>query len=138
MSVAAVLQAAEELQRQLRQQDFQLYSPNPRMLLAEYKPRKIHAAVLAESPEKQQPQQGKKKGSGKTKAGAGKSKAPAGAALTARMCTLICRATLSQHRDVACREAITGCAGLQILLGGCLMWEVGWCREGTQASCGRA
>ena len=113
MSVAAVPQAAEELQRHLRQQDFELYSPNPRMLPAEYKPRRIHAAVLAETPEKQQPQQGKKKGSGKSKAGAGKSKAPAGAALPARMCTLICRATFSHHPHVAYRDAITGCAGLQ-------------------------
>ena len=105
-------QAAEELQRHLRQQDFELYSPNPRMLPAEYKPRKIHAAVLAETPEKEQPQQGKKK-SGKSKAGAGKSKAPAGAALPARMCTVISRALLSHHLHMSPAEklsqAVQGC-----------------------------
>jgi hypothetical protein len=113
MSFAAVPQAAEELQHHLRQQNFELYSPNPRMLPAEYKPRKIHAAVLAETPEKQQPQQGKKKGSGKSKAGAGKSKAPAGAALPARMCTLICReqprVTIRMSPAEKLSQAVQGC-----------------------------
>ena len=44
------MQAAAELQRQLRQQDFELHSPNPRMLPAEYCPRKLRAEVVVESP----------------------------------------------------------------------------------------
>lgn len=64
------MQAAAELQRQLRQQDFELYSPNPRMLPAEYNPRKLHAEVVSETPEKEQPlQERKKKGAGKAKKG---------------------------------------------------------------------
>jgi len=56
------VQAAAELQCQLRQQEFELYSPNPRMLPAEYRPRKLHAEIMTESPEKQQAQKGKRKG----------------------------------------------------------------------------
>ncbi len=65
MSVGgACVQAAAELQRQLRQQDFELYSPNPRMLPAEYHPRKLRAEIVVQSPapaEQQEPK-GKKKG----------------------------------------------------------------------------
>ena len=56
------LQAAADLQHQLRQQDFELHSPNPRMLPAEYHPRKLRAEVLVESPAKQQEPKGKKQG----------------------------------------------------------------------------
>ena len=56
------MQAAADLQHQLRQQDFELYSPNPRMLPAEYHPRKLRAKIFAESPAKQQEPKGKKQG----------------------------------------------------------------------------
>ena len=55
------MQAAAQLQRQLRQQEFELYSPNPRMLPAEHHPRKLVADILPESPPMEQLQNGRKR-----------------------------------------------------------------------------
>ena len=55
------MQAAAQLQRQLRQQDFNLYSPNPRMLPAEHHPRKLLADILPEAPAEEQLQNGRKR-----------------------------------------------------------------------------
>ena len=55
-------QSAAELQRQLRQQEFELYSPNPRMLPAEYHPRKLHVSIAVEPPAQQEEPKCKKKG----------------------------------------------------------------------------
>lgn len=71
------LQAAAELQRQLRQQDFELYRPNPRMLPAEYHPRKLRAEIAVESPAKQQEPKCKKK---RARAAASKGKKVTGVA----------------------------------------------------------
>lgn len=55
------MQAAAQLQRQLRQQDFELYSPNPRMLPAKHHPRKLLADILPEPPAVEQLQSGSKR-----------------------------------------------------------------------------
>ena len=55
------MQAAAQLQRQLRQQEFELYSPNPRMLPAEHHPRKLVADILPESLPMEQLQNGRKR-----------------------------------------------------------------------------
>lgn len=49
-----MLQAAQELHKQLRHQDFELYAPNPRMLPREFNPRKLHANVTSTSPAKEE------------------------------------------------------------------------------------
>lgn len=71
IQLVSCMQAAAELQRQLRQQDFELCSPNPRMLPAEYRPRKLRAEIVGESPalaEQPEPKAKKKK----SRAGQGK------------------------------------------------------------------
>ena len=71
------MQAAAELQRQLRQQDFELYRPNPRMLPAEYRPWKLRAEIVVDSPaEAQEPKRKKKR----ARAGASKGRKPTGVA----------------------------------------------------------
>jgi hypothetical protein len=56
------LQAAEDVQRLMRAQGFELYDANPRMLPREFTPRKLLAAVAAASPGPQQPEAGARSG----------------------------------------------------------------------------
>jgi hypothetical protein len=50
--VPGLAQAAQDLQRQLRQQGFELHHPNPRLLPREFQPIKLHADVSSLSPVK--------------------------------------------------------------------------------------
>lgn len=52
-SCRLMVQAAQDLHRQLRRQDFELYEPNPRMLPRKYEPRQLKADVSSTSPAKE-------------------------------------------------------------------------------------
>lgn len=67
------MQAARELQRQLRQQDFDLYRPNPRMLPREFNPKMVSTEVSSICPEKDSTTSapGKRRGRGKKAADSG-------------------------------------------------------------------